>query len=145
MNNKLLNSVRMTAVSGMLVALGLTASAQAEDIDCASIGGLQDCLGYLDFNDTPDKPSKIRVGLEKKLTDAETKISKSKYCEASFKIEDFNAKINQLIDSQGRGKPKVGELYEGTLLCLELGSDAVVEELDPDDECGSKTKGPRNK
>jgi hypothetical protein len=147
MNINISKLARMTAITGTLVALGLVTPAQAEHtiddyIVCASIPGLGKALDYLDFHDTPDKPSKIRVGLEAKLADAEIKKSAGKMCEASFKIEDFNTKINQLIDAR---KPKVSEPHPGTLLCLELGSDAVVEELDPDDDCGSKTKGPRNK
>ena len=160
MNINISKLARMTAITGTLVALGLVTPAQAEHtiddyIVCASIPGLGKALDYLKFYDPDTEKSKIRLGLEIKLADADSKKSDGKYCDARFKIEDFNAKIDQLIESsKKKGKSKVGEPHPGTLLCLQSGSDAVAkdlndlaiaEELGPGEECVAKGHGRKNK
>ena len=141
MNNKILKSTRIIAASGVLLVLGFGAPAQAEEIICASIGGLHSAVTYhLEFT-----KEKTLVGLQDKLTDASTKIGTGKSCEAVFKLKDFRSKMEQLAASVGTRKAKIEVLHPLTLECIDLGSLAVIDELDPKRECGEKTKGPRNK
>jgi len=140
MNNKILKSARMFAASGLLLVLGMAAPAQAEDIICETLEGLNKAMPFLILSD------KDRLGLQGKLDMAYAKIEEGKTCDASFKVADFNAKIVQL---DGARKTKIGETQygAGAIECARTGSDALAKSLNEDagGNCERKTKGPKNK
>jgi len=145
MNIKTRKLVRMTAATSMLLALGLTGTAQAEHVYCDTFVGLHDALGYLEF-----KAEKDFNALGRKLDEAEGKDSAGKSCDAAQKLKEFRSKMDSLMNAR---KPKVKEVHDGTLMCLELGTRAFIEGwdpaweyLDPDDsgDCEPKQGGKGN-
>jgi hypothetical protein len=138
MNNKILKSARMFAASGLLLVLGMAAPAQADDIICETLEGLNKAMPFLILS------HKDGLGLQGKLDMADAKIEEGKTCDASFKVADFNAKIEQLV---GARKTKIGETYYGAIECAQTGSAALAKSLNDDagGNCERKTKGPKNK
>ena len=138
MNIKILKSARMVAAGGLLLVLGMAATAQAEDINCETLLGLNQAMTFLVLSD------KDRLGLQGKLDTASAKISDGKTCDAHFKVAEFSAKVGQLA---GARKPKIGESHDGAVNCALNGSRIVADDLDPTDTCerNGKGKGPKNK
>jgi hypothetical protein len=136
MNNKILKSARMFAASGLLLVLGMAAPAQADDINCGTLSGLNEAMPFLILSD------KDRLGLQGKLDMAYAKIEEGKTCDAHFKVDDFNAKVGQLV---GARKTKIDESHDGAVNCALDGSRIVADDLDKDDSCVKNGKGPKNK
>jgi len=144
MNIKSRKLVRMTAATSMLLALGLTGTAQADHdyyvVDCSGpYPGLHDALAELTFKKASDED-----GLHNKLYFAEDKEDDGKVCDAAAKLREFQSKMDDLLN---KGKQdKITEVHAGTLLCLKVGGDAKIDELDPivpystDRECDDYVK-----
>ena len=148
MNIKVRKLVRMTAAIGTLIVLGLVTPAQADYvIDCGGdYEGLHNALAELDF-----KNEKDFFALDRKLTEAEDKDGAGKSCDAATKLREFQSKIGKLLTAR---KPKIYEPHARTLECLSVGSDTLINELDPIIDANSgeracdtyeRPKGPKNK
>ena len=136
MNDKILKSARMFAASGLLLVLGMAAPAQADDIICETLEGLNKAMPFLILS------HKDGLGLQGKLDMADAKIEEGKTCDAHFKVVDFNTKVGQLV---GARKPKIGETHDGAVNCALNGSRIVADDLDSTPTCERKVKGRKNK
>ena len=100
--------------------LAISTGAQAQDIVCESLEGLNQTMAYLTFtNEEKDRPA-----LQGKLDEAQAKLDESKVCDAGLKVSDFNNKVFRLATAR---KTKIGESAPGALRCALEGSEALAE------------------
>lgn len=138
--NGTVRKIHRYAVSiALLVGLLLSGAANADYlVDCGTEVGLKEALKLLVFTNTKDL-----VGLEGKLTLAFDKADgEGKYCDGVQKLKDFSAKMDQLVSSR---KTKVVEVHDGTLACLETGTQHFIDEWTKaaGGQCEPKSKPPK--
>lgn len=130
-------AVQLAAAILMLGLLGLTTRAQAEDIVCASLDGLNQTMIYLSFVNDKDG-----LSLQGKLDEAQDKLDESKVCDAGQKIDDFNYKLTRLATAS-KTKVEATDPDGEAVLCALTGSEALAAEWL--DGCGDVPDRPRGK
>jgi|GEM_PF-2368224 len=118
--------------TAVLLTLGLAGQAQAEDVPCDTLPGLYAATGHLSFTNQKDLDA-----LQGKVTEAMDKTAEGKTCDATQKLRDYESKLLNLL---GATKPKVEEVYPGTLACISMALDMNI-----DESCDAAGDPPRGK
>ena len=106
----------LTAFFAFLLALAMTFAAPT-----ASATTVSECQAQLDVLALQVQGAELtgknaemdRAGLAGKVADAKLKLSQGKFADAFYKLDDFIAKLNQLLAAGKITRPSFDELYQG--------------------------------
>jgi hypothetical protein len=118
-------------------------------IDCAELGGIRKALDFVDFA-SDETSGRDRLGLTGKLDEAHDKYLHAdppKPCDAAKKLDDFNAKVDQLVAAETADKTKISNKEEDrdAIKCLIEGSVAYAAFLRDGEDCSGGDGGGSDK
>jgi hypothetical protein len=141
---------------------GVTLSADGHIMymDCEQFGGFKSALdNYVKFasdgkgkyQNSDPVTGQDREGLNGKLSNAHDKLHEDppKPCDAAQKLDDFNAKVKQLVDANTDDKMKIWETEDpdgtGAIRCLIDGSAFFAAKLRDGEDCSGGDGGGSDK